>query len=463
MALGIIGIVVAILLFNIISYKGWDLVAVAILAAIVVALFNKLPVFSSITDTFMAGGASTLKMLWFVFFGATFFAGLYSAGGGADSIAHAILRLFARKGTEGARGVHVVCLTSFVVFILLTYGGIDAMACQMALLPILMSMCREVNLPRRIMPVLLMCTYCCGTLPFAANTSIAICMGLMNNQGDGTPDIWAGTAWPACLISCIICFVIGYFYIYTSARKYQKKGIGFEELPGAPEFKADVKRPHWALCLIPLVVTFCLFMFVHLHIGFSMIAGGIVSAIIFFPYFKKQPGCEGMSTFKIMQKTIKERVQLTAELTICVFAVVGFGSVIMSTEAYMAIIGGVLSTANGSPWICGLVIAITVGCLANVMAGMQIGIPMVAPTLMAQGLAKGAILRICQAACSTFDSLPVSIGVQAAHRLAGVSLKEGYKHVAVITVFMPIVNTALLCLLYTIAPALFNIGLIPTA
>ena len=171
MALGIIGIVVAILVFNIISFKGWDLVAVAILAAIIVALFNKLDVFSSITGTFMQGGANSLSMLWFVFFGATFFAGLYSAAGASDSIAHAILRLFARKGTEGARGVHVVCLTAFVVFLLLTYGGIDAMACQMALLPILMSMCREVNLPRRIIPVLLMCTYCCGTLPFCPNTA----------------------------------------------------------------------------------------------------------------------------------------------------------------------------------------------------------------------------------------------------------------------------------------------------
>ncbi|MBQ9815708.1 MAG: hypothetical protein IJM53_08480, partial [Lachnospiraceae bacterium] len=83
--------------------------------------------------------------------------------------------------------------------------------------------------------------------------------------------------------------------------------------------------------------------------------------------------------------------------------------------------------------------------------------------LMAQGLAKGAILRICQAACSTFDSLPVSIGVQAAHRLAGVSLKEGYKHVAVITVFMPIVNTCILCLLYTIVPSFFQVGLYPVA
>ncbi|MBQ9814875.1 MAG: hypothetical protein IJM53_04195, partial [Lachnospiraceae bacterium] len=83
--------------------------------------------------------------------------------------------------------------------------------------------------------------------------------------------------------------------------------------------------------------------------------------------------------------------------------------------------------------------------------------------LMAQGLAKGAILRICQAACSTFDSLPVSIGVQAAHRLAGVSLKEGYKHVAFITVFMPVVNTVVLCLLYTIVPAFFQVGLTPVA
>jgi len=462
MALGIIGIIVAILAFNIISFKGWDLVAVAILAAIIVALFNKLPVFSTITDTFMKGGANSLSMLWFVFFGATFFAGLYSAAGASDSIAHAILKLFARKGTEGARGVHVVCLTAFVVFLLLTYGGIDAMACQMALLPILMSMCREVNLPRRIIPVLLMCTYCCGTLPFCPNTAIQICMNLMN-IGDGTPDIGPATAWPACLISCIICFVIGYFYIYRSARGYQKKGIGFTELQGAPEFQEGVQRPHWALCLIPLVVVFCLFMFLHLHIGFCMIGGGILSAIIFFPYYKKQPGNEGLTTFQVMQKTVKQRVQLTAELTICVFAVVGFGSVIMSTEAFMTIIGGVLGTANGSPWICGLVIAITVGCVANVMAGMQIGIPMVAPTLMAQGLAKGAILRICQAACSTFDSLPVSIGVQAAHRLAGVSLKDGYKHVAVITVFMPVVNTVILCLLYTLVPAFFQVGLTPVA
>ena len=460
MALGIIGIVVAILIFNIISYKGWDLVAVAILAAIIVTLFNKLPVFDSITGTFMSGGAGALMGLWFVFFGATFFAGLYAAGGASDSIAGAILKLFARKGIQGARGVHVVCLTAFVVFLLLTYGGIDGMACQMALLPILMSMCRKVNLPRRIIPVLLMCTYCCGTLPFIPDISIQICMNLLN-IGDGTPNIGPATAWVPCLISLIIVFAIGYVYIYRSARKYQKKGIGFDEMPGAPEYREDVERPHWAICLIPLVLVFCLFMFLQIHIGFCMIAGGIVSAILFFKYYKKQPGQEGKGTFQVMKDTVKQRVQITAELTICVFAVVGFGSVIMSTEAFMTIIGAVLGVANGSPWICAAVIAITVGCVANVMAGMQIGIPMVAPTLLAQGMGKGAILRICQAACQTFDSLPVSIGVQAAHRLAGVPLKDGYKHIAVITVVMPICNTAILCLLYTIAPSLFNIGLYP--
>lgn len=86
--------------------------------------------------------------------------------------------------------------------------------------------------------------------------------------------------------------------------------------------------------------------------------------------------------------------------------------------------------------------------------GLRFGmaIPAIAPIYVAQGVIPEAIHRVASIASGALDSLPHNGYVVTTLNICGLSHKEGYFPVFMLTVVLPSIGTALAILLFTICP-----------
>ena len=141
--MGLLGILLALALLMWLAYRGWSVLLVAPLAALLAAAFSGEPLLAHWTQTFM-GGAARFVAQWFpLFLLGGLFGKLMDDSGSITSIARFLTE---RLGTR--RTMLAVVLASAVV----TYGGVSVFVAFFVLVPMAKEMFRAANLPRRLMP-----------------------------------------------------------------------------------------------------------------------------------------------------------------------------------------------------------------------------------------------------------------------------------------------------------------------
>ena len=139
--MGLLGILVGLSLLMWFAYKGWSVLLVAPLAALVTAVFSGEPLLAHWTQTFM-GGAARFVSQWFpLFLLGGLFGKLMGDSGSISSIAQ---YLTAKLGTK--RTMLAVVIASAIV----TYGGVSVFVAFFVLVPMAHEMFRAANLPRRL-------------------------------------------------------------------------------------------------------------------------------------------------------------------------------------------------------------------------------------------------------------------------------------------------------------------------
>jgi len=485
MALGIIGIVVALAIFLWGAYKNVSVLYLAPICGIIVAVTNVLtfntydfatgtlgtaPV--SITEAFTSlhigaidyqdqggvitaslGGVCGMIIQCFptIFLGALF-GKVLTACGAAGSIATTLVKKIVLTQKDQMKQAKRVVLCMLLIEVVMTYGGVDGFVTVFATFPIAMIMAEKAGIPRRLIPALLVLSCGANSAPFVLSINNILCMSVLH------------TSPGAAAIPGFICFVVmevGIYFICTvSVTKAIKKGEKFEaghiRIPGE---SMEDERPNLIFSLIPLVAVFILFA-TTANASLALVVGILVAIILMHKYIPaaeqhgQQPSSGvGAWVGKILAQ-LNDGASQGASALMTLTAAAGFAAVVQHTQAFNAFVG-MLFGLQVHPLVLALIlVAVIVAFTSSPPAALGIALPMIAGAFIwsveVPLINPDALARVAAITASTFETLPVNGLILLTTGLAQVKIKDAYLPMFLQSVIMTLIG-AVLCLILCVA------------
>src|SRR5690349_13060018 len=141
--MGLLGILVGLGVLILFAYRGWSVLLLAPAAALVAAAFGGQPLLASWTQIFMTGTAGFLAQFFPIFLLGALFGKLMDDSGSVQSIARGMTDLLGEKR---------VILATVLAGAIVTYGGVNVFVCFFVLAPMAITLFRNADIPRRLMP-----------------------------------------------------------------------------------------------------------------------------------------------------------------------------------------------------------------------------------------------------------------------------------------------------------------------
>lgn len=419
-------ILVGLALLLVLTLKKVPVVYAAAISVIFIALFSRLPVVSTMTGDYMTGFANFVKSSWLMLLLGAILSKVMDITGAARSIASFII---------GKLGVKFAIPAIVIAGGLLTYGGVSAMVSCFALYPITLAVFREADMPRKLIP---------ATIGAGIFTWVTMLPGNPQVQNI-IPSSFLPTNAMAAPVVGVVCgvFTLALILVYLmwESNRARKNGEGFivdEEtskvLAKTDEMEANGKLPNVVLAILPIVCVAVVLNVLKQDISVALLSGIVFCCILF---FKNITG---------VQKLLTDAVSSAAVTTINASAIVAIGSVVKAAPGFNQIVNGILnfSTSGGNPLIIfGIATTLLCGLNASGMGGLSTTLSVLAEPFMAMGVNPAIMHRIGVIASVGLDSLPHSGGIVAVLAISGVSYKEGYKYLFVVTVVITLLALAL--------------------
>lgn len=419
-------ILVGLALLLVLTLKKVPVVYAAAISVIFIALFSRLPVVSTMTGDYMTGFANFVKSSWLMLLLGAILSKVMDITGAARSIASFII---------GKLGVKFAIPAIVIAGGLLTYGGVSAMVSCFALYPITLAVFREADMPRKLIP---------ATIGAGIFTWVTMLPGNPQVQNI-IPSSFLPTNAMAAPVVGVVCgvFTLALILVYLmwESNRARKNGEGFivdEEtskvLAKTDEMEANGKLPNVVLAILPIVCVAVVLNVLKQDISVALLSGIVLCCILF---FKNITG---------VQKMLTDAVSSAAVTTINASAIVAIGSVVKVAPGFNQIVNGILnfSTSGGNPLIIfGIATTLLCGLNASGMGGLSTTLSVLAEPFMAMGVNPAIMHRIGVIASVGLDSLPHSGGIVAVLAISGVSYKEGYKYLFVVTVVITLLALAL--------------------
>lgn len=429
--LSLLGLLAGLGLLIVLTMRGFNLFITAPLCALLVAATNGIP-FWQISDKldFVHGymnGFSGFVAAWFLMFLlGSLFGKLMEHTGAADAVALAIVKTLGQQ-----RAVLAVVLACAI----LTYGGVSVFVVAFSAYPMAVSLFKGANLPRRFIPAAL----ALGSVTFTMTSA-------------GSPEIqnwipipYLGTTpyagWQVSIIVAIFMAFSGYALLMWMIKRAVTQGEHFNQRNGDPVL-TERALPHPVKGIIPLGVVLLLSFLFHDSLQQAALivalSGGVVSLYLLNFRFLHNPAA-----------ATNEGV-LGALLAIGnTAAVVGFGSVAKLTPAFASVVD--YMTHLPGPELLGAAIAVSAiaGLTGSASGGQAIALPEIAPHYLQQGVNPEQLHRVVAISSGALDSLPHNGYVVTTIRaICGESHQNAYWPVAVVSVLVPVLGTALAIVLF---------------
>src|SRR6185312_11010729 len=228
-ALGLIGILIGLGLLIWLSYRGWSVLLLAPLAAMITAIFSGEPLLAHLTQTFMGSAAGFIGQFFPLFLLGALFGKLMEDSGSVSVIGHFVTE---RLGTR--RTVLAVVLAGAFV----TYGGVSLFVAFFVLAPMAQALFRSAGVPRRLMPaaiVLGTSTFTMSALPGTPSIQNAIPMPFFGTTPFAAPGLG--------IIASLIIFGFGIWWLDREEKRAHARGEGFGvgEPPAGQRLAADLQ------------------------------------------------------------------------------------------------------------------------------------------------------------------------------------------------------------------------------
>jgi len=428
--LGVVGVLASIALVIYLAFRGWSIIPASLLCSLVVILTNNAEIWSSISGSYADGFKYFIGAFFLIFFFGSLFGKAMGDSGSANAISYKLLRVFGAK-----RALLVVILSTAT----LTYGGVSVFVVIFTIYPIAAVLFKEADLPKRLIVAAI--ALGAGTFSMTALPGTPAIQNLIPAQVIGTP----ATAAPVLgIVASIIMFSLGFWYLSWQSKVAERNEEHF--IPGPND---DMDRmslvnpsllPDWKLALLPLVCVIGLIVILKnlnpiYAVTIALAAGTSLTYILFWKRIENP------------LKTLNDGVSQSVMALLNTAAIVGFGFVVKGVVAFKTFVDFAFELPFPPLVSAACAVNIMAGITGSASGGLTIFMKTMGPQYMEMGLAPDVLHRVCAVASGGLDSLPHSGAVITALMVMGVTHKEGYKDLGIVTVIFPIVATVAIILL----------------
>ena len=442
-----LGLFGGLALLILLALRGVNIVFASVLCSLVVIVTNGLPLAESLSQYYALGplGTFTFAGKFFLLFAAgAIFGRVMGESHAATSISLSMLRSLGAK-----RVLWIATLASA----LLTYGGVVIFVIIFAMYPLGLQLLQQTNTPKRLLAGAL--ALGAGTFTLTALPGTPSIHNVISSVALGT-DLYAG-GWLG-LLGGAIMFGLGIWYLEYQRLLAIKNGEGFVAGPNDRILDADVdgkEYPHWLISILPVIFVLLVIMLPRLMnlimadavktgqgplFDLLRFAGsqqilwpsialvcGTLLAILMMPAVR----CKTMNIFSLGTHDSIMPLMSTA-------AVIGFGGVVTQTAGFQEFTR-IMVDSSLPPLISMFAsINLVAGITGSAAGGLQIFMKTMSQDYLAMGIDPAALHRLVTMASGGLDSLPHSGAVIALLTIMGLTHKETYRDIFVITVVIPL-------------------------
>lgn len=416
-----LGIFIGLALLMFLAYRGYSIIWVAPITAGIVALLGGIPLLEAYKETYMTGFVGFTKSWFPAFMLGAIFGHLMDYTGAAKSVAHWLTKIIGAK-----RAILSVILGCAA----LTYGGISLFVVVFAMYPLAVALFREANISRKLIPgaiALGSFTFTMTAIPGTPQIQNLIPMQYYHTTPTAAPIM--GTVAAAFMLG------LGYAYLVWKERKLTAKGDVFTEPPKKNDENnvelSDLPSP--ILSIIPLLAVILSLNLLNWDIVPALISG-ILSSMATNP--KKYIG---------FTKTISAGANGSILAIINTSAAVGFGAVVRAVPGFQQLTDFVLGI-KGSPLISEAVaVNILAGATGSASGGMGIALAALGDKYyqlaLETGISPEAFHRVASLASGGLDTLPHNGAVLTLLAITGMTHKESYIDIFVVSLVLPVLSS----------------------
>ncbi len=447
---GVIGILLSLGLLMFLAYRGVSVIILApVLAMLAVVLAGEggqmLGIYTQIFMTKM--GSFAIKYFPIFLLGAIF-GKLMEDSGSAKMIAKSIIN---------SLGIKHASLAIVLACGLLTYGGVSAFVVAFAVYPLAAALFREANLPKRFIP---------ATIALGAFTFTMTCLPGTSQIHNIIPVSYFGTDMYAAPIiglgAGLAMMLAGLWWINRRINAYKAEGYG-DNHSNEPVVTEDHNLPSIWIALMPIVmVVLANFLlqkmvipawdtsylsadkFGNMEVGkvksiWSMIMALILAILTVVALnWKKFSDVNGSMTKGAMGSMLP---------TFNTASEVGYGGTIASLGAFLLVKDAVINISPENPLISEVVaVNVLAGITGSASGGLTIALEALGSTY-AQLAEQFSINpewmhRLASMASGGFDSLPHNGAVITLLTICGLSHRQAYKDIFMVSLVIPVSITA---------------------
>ena len=468
--MSVVGILIALGLLVWLAYRGWSILLLAPLCALIAALLAGQPLLANWTQTFMRNAAGFVAQFFPIFLLGALFGKLMEASGSVEAIAKYLTE---RLGTK--RAMLAIVLTGAFV----TYGGVSLFVAFFVLAPMGHALFKAANIPHRLMPAAIALgtsTFTMSAMPGTPAIQNAIPMPFFGTNPFAAPGL--GLTASAIMLGFGLWWLAraeararraGEAYAYgdpTDPAVAAADGIVRERATTAREFDPEeiarggraAALPPFVLAALPLVTVVSVNLFMSFgvlpkidasflneeHWGATSLAavGGVWSVIVALAVAIVVLIATNFSRLPTLRATMDAGANAAALPIISVASLVGFGAVVASLPAFEAVKAWVLGIEGGPLVSLAVATNILAALSGSASGGLTIALDALGPTYMQTGLDPSLMHRVAVIGAGTLDSLPHNGAVVTLLAVCGSKHRESYGDVVMAAIVGPIVALA---------------------
>ena len=472
--MSLLGLLIALALLIGLAFRGWSVLLLAPVAALVAAAAAGEPLLAHWTQTFMGATAGFLAQFFPLFLLGALFGKLMDDSGSVQTIAGFM--------TERLGARHAM-LAVVLAGAMITYGGVSLFVAFFVLVPMAHSLFRAANIPQRLMPAAIALgtsTFTMSALPGTPAIQNAIPMPFFGTTPFAAPGLGA--------IASLIMLSFGLWWLLNAEKGARRQGEGYGNAPDAAADKAaadefvrerataarefdpaEIHRgrhsatvPSIVWALLPLFVVVCVNLLASLFIlprlDFTFLAeerwGGTSLAAVSGVWSVAVALAAAVLTVILINRqnipSLRESMDAGANASVLpavsVASLVGFGAVIAAMPGFQVVRDWMLSI-HGGPLVSLAVATNALSALTgSASGGMTIALEALGETYLRLagevGIDPAILHRVAVMAAGTLDSLPHNGAVVTLLAVCGSTHRESYFDIVMVAIVGAIIALA---------------------
>ncbi len=456
--MGLLGILVGLGLLIALAFRGWSILLLAPLAALIAAAFAGEPLLASWTQTFMRSAAGFIAQFFPLFLLGALFGKLMDDSGSVSSIAQ-----FMTEKLGPQRAMLAVVLAGAIV----TYGGVSLFVAFFVLAPMGLALFRASRIPRRLMPAAIALgtsTFTMSAMPGTPSIQNAIPMPFFGTTPFAAPGLG--------ILASAIMLGFGLWWLQRAEAKARRAGEGFgDDTPAPVDAAADdpiirerattarefdpAEMHHGAhaeavppthLAVLPLIVVVA----VNLVMSFVVLprmdasflaeprwgatslsaVSGVWSVAVALLAAVLTVIAINFRRFPALRATIDAGANASVLPIVSVASLVGFGAVVAALPAFAMVRDWVLAIEGGPLVSLAIATNILAALTGSASGGLTIALDSLGPAYMKLaaeiGLDPALMHRVAVIGAGTLDSLPHNGAVVTLLAVCGTTHRQSY-------------------------------------